>query len=190
MELYKLRHVLFDEMQNPLFINDPITSESPPEKAHTFFLFSLLQNSCRILLSAAQLALVQPYPSIRHLLPPLSSKIATWTPSSPTLVFLESSNALGVDTVNSHLASLHSDLNVITPHASSSNHHASNSLFYSMWYVQHETPPSQIHSMTTWSMNNIFKPKQHHTISKHSIPLSLELTCVSQVALSHTVSHP
>ena len=39
--------------------------------------------------------------------------------------------------------------------------------------------------MTTRSMHNIFKPKQLNTVSKHSLPPSLEPTCVSQA-----VSHP
>ena len=39
--------------------------------------------------------------------------------------------------------------------------------------------------MTTRSMNNIFKPKQLHIMSKHYLPLPLEPTCVTQA-----VSHP
>ena len=34
--------------------------------------------------------------------------------------------------------------------------------------------------MVTRSMNNIFKPKQIHTVTKHPIPPTLEPTCVSQ----------
>lgn len=34
--------------------------------------------------------------------------------------------------------------------------------------------------MTTRSMNNIYKPKQMHVVTKHPLPLSLEPTCVSQ----------
>lgn len=43
---------------------------------------------------------------------------------------------------------------------------------------------TRTHSMTTRSMNNIFKPKQLHTVSKHSLLPPVEPTCVSQ-AISH-----
>ncbi|RVW68219.1 Retrovirus-related Pol polyprotein from transposon RE2 [Vitis vinifera] len=56
----------------------------------------------------------------------------------------------------------------------------------------HSIPPScvqtgnpRLHKMTTRSMNNIFKPKQLHLVSKHPIPLAIEPTCVTQV-----VNHP
>ncbi|KAJ0027681.1 hypothetical protein Pint_36319 [Pistacia integerrima] len=42
----------------------------------------------------------------------------------------------------------------------------------------HDT--SRTHSMTTRSMNKIYKPKQFHSVSKHPIPPILEPTCVSQ----------
>ena len=44
-------------------------------------------------------------------------------------------------------------------------------------------PPSRnrpTHSMTTRSMNNIFKPKQLNIVTKHPLPQSLEPTCVTQ----------
>jgi len=34
--------------------------------------------------------------------------------------------------------------------------------------------------MTTRSMNQIFKPKQIHTVTKHPLPQTIEPTCVSQ----------
>ena len=34
--------------------------------------------------------------------------------------------------------------------------------------------------MTTRSMNQIFKPKQLHTVTKHPLPETIEPTCVSQ----------
>jgi histone deacetylase 1/2 len=40
--------------------------------------------------------------------------------------------------------------------------------------------PSHTHSMITRSMNNIYKPKQLHSVSKHPIPPAIEPTCVSQ----------
>ncbi|RVW75058.1 Retrovirus-related Pol polyprotein from transposon RE2 [Vitis vinifera] len=56
----------------------------------------------------------------------------------------------------------------------------------------HSIPPScvqtgdpRLHKMTTRSMNNIFKPKQLHLVSKHPIPLAIEPTCVTQA-----VNHP
>ena len=43
-----------------------------------------------------------------------------------------------------------------------------------------DTPPQRTHNMTTRSMNQIFKPKQIHTVSKHPLPQTIEPTSVSQ----------
>ena len=40
--------------------------------------------------------------------------------------------------------------------------------------------PQRTHNMTTRSMNQIFKPKQIHTVSKHPLPQTIEPTSVSQ----------
>lgn len=40
--------------------------------------------------------------------------------------------------------------------------------------------PQRTHTMTTRSMNQIFKPKQIHTVSKHPLPPTIEPTSVSQ----------
>ena len=45
---------------------------------------------------------------------------------------------------------------------------------------QTDTPPQCTHNMTTRSMNQIFKPKQIHTVSKHPLPQTIEPTSVSQ----------
>ena len=45
---------------------------------------------------------------------------------------------------------------------------------------QTDTPPQCTHIMTTRSMNQIFKPKQIHTVSKHPFPQTIEPTSVSQ----------
>ena len=45
---------------------------------------------------------------------------------------------------------------------------------------QTNTPPQRTHNMTTRSMNQIFKPKQIHTVSKHPLPQTIEPTSVSQ----------
>ena len=45
---------------------------------------------------------------------------------------------------------------------------------------QTDTPPQRTHNMTTRSMNQIFKPKQIHTVSKNPLPQTIELTSVSQ----------
>ena len=45
---------------------------------------------------------------------------------------------------------------------------------------QTDTPPQRTHNMTTRSMNQIFKPKQIHTVSKHPLPQTIEPTSVSQ----------
>ena len=42
-------------------------------------------------------------------------------------------------------------------------------------------PPShRIHTMTTRSMNNIHKPKQFNSMTKHPLPPTIEPICVSQ----------
>jgi hypothetical protein len=41
-------------------------------------------------------------------------------------------------------------------------------------------PPQRTHNMTTRSINQIFKPKQIHTVSKYPLPQTIEPTCVSQ----------
>ncbi|GKV22301.1 hypothetical protein SLEP1_g32183 [Rubroshorea leprosula] len=50
-------------------------------------------------------------------------------------------------------------------------------------------PPPPIthrtHPMITWSLNNIFKPKQMHLATKHPLPVPVEPSCVSQA-----VCHP
>jgi hypothetical protein len=40
--------------------------------------------------------------------------------------------------------------------------------------------PQRTHSMVTRSMNQIYKPKQLHTVTKHPIPHSIGQSCVSQ----------
>ena len=40
--------------------------------------------------------------------------------------------------------------------------------------------PQRTHSMVTRSMNQIYKPKQLHAVTKHPIPHSIEPSCVSQ----------
>jgi hypothetical protein len=41
-------------------------------------------------------------------------------------------------------------------------------------------PPPRTHTMTTRSVNQIFKPKRLHIVTKHPLPQTLEPTCVSQ----------
>ena len=64
----------------------------------------------------------------------------------------------------------------ITTPVSPSSHHVS-----SLVPITIIPPPSnRTHSMTTRSMNNIFKPKQINFVTKHPLPQSLEPTCVTQ----------
>lgn len=105
------------------------------------------------------------------------------TPSSSPHDFIESHGALGSQNVNSKSPSINSNLNAIAPYAQSSTQLASSSS--QMCSIHNEITSSRTHSMTTQSMNNIFKPKQMHIVSKHPLPPSLEPTCVSQA-----VSHP
>ena len=41
-------------------------------------------------------------------------------------------------------------------------------------------PVQRLHQMTIQSMNKILKPKQLNSVSKHPLPKTIELTCVSQ----------
>ena len=50
---------------------------------------------------------------------------------------------------------------------------------------QNDTPPQHTHNMTTRSMNQIFKPKQIHIVSKNPLPQTIEPTSVTQ-----TISQP
>lgn len=42
-------------------------------------------------------------------------------------------------------------------------------------------PPQRVHQMTTRSMNQIFKPKQLNSVSKHPLPQTIEPTSVGCV---------
>ena len=79
--------------------------------------------------------------------------------------------------LNLNFPSSNSDLNNIPTNLSLSN---SDHVSVPINSVQPETPPTRTHTMVTRSMNNIFKPKQIHIVTKHPIPPTLEPTCVSQ----------
>ena len=66
---------------------------------------------------------------------------------------------------------LHSNSNSHTnPLSTAINHHS-----------EPPPPPShRIHTMTTRSMNNIHKPKQFNSVTKHPLPPTIEPTCVGQ----------
>jgi hypothetical protein len=98
--------------------------------------------------------------------------VATSSASSPGIT-PSLSPSISESTDNLHHEHLHSDLHV-SP--------ASTSRLPCL--AQIATIPTHNHSMITRSMNNIFKPKQLNTMSKHSLSPSLEPTCVSQ-----TISH-
>uniref|UniRef100_A0A2N9H958 Reverse transcriptase Ty1/copia-type domain-containing protein n=1 Tax=Fagus sylvatica TaxID=28930 RepID=A0A2N9H958_FAGSY len=66
---------------------------------------------------------------------------------------------------------------------SGSPHNSSNPI--SPIFPEPPNPPQRTHQMTTRSMNQIFKPKQIHTVSKYPLPQPIEPTSVSQA-----VSHP
>ena len=68
-------------------------------------------------------------------------------------------------------------IHMTVPHASLSNSLASNLILDSQSLVHTKPTSHRTHSMTTRSMNNIFKPKQLHIMSKHYLPLPLEPTC-------------
>ena len=46
--------------------------------------------------------------------------------------------------------------------------------------VATDSQPQRTHFMITRSLNNIYKPKQFHVITKHPLPYAIEPSCVSQ----------
>jgi hypothetical protein len=59
-----------------------------------------------------------------------------------------------------------------------STHNPTNPNFLILPKIPH--PPQRTHTMTTRSMNQIFKPKQINTVSKYRLPQTIEPTSVSQ----------
>lgn len=49
-----------------------------------------------------------------------------------------------------------------------------------MSIVPNESQRQRTHSMITRSINQIYKPKQFHVVTKHHIPHAIEPSCVSQ----------
>jgi hypothetical protein len=49
-----------------------------------------------------------------------------------------------------------------------------------MFIVPNESQPQRTHSMITRSMNQIYKPKQFHVVTKHPLPHAIEPSCVRQ----------
>jgi len=49
-----------------------------------------------------------------------------------------------------------------------------------MSIVPNESQPQRTHSMVTRSINQIYKPKQFHVVTKHLIPHAIEPRCVIQ----------
>uniref|UniRef100_A0A2N9HE87 Reverse transcriptase Ty1/copia-type domain-containing protein n=1 Tax=Fagus sylvatica TaxID=28930 RepID=A0A2N9HE87_FAGSY len=72
----------------------------------------------------------------------------------------------------------------IQPNPPSDAHLTTSSNPISPIFPEPPNPPQRTHQMTTRSMNQIFKPKQIHTVSKYPLPQLIEPTSVSQ-AISH-----
>lgn len=79
--------------------------------------------------------------------------------------------------LNPNLPSSNSNLNPVPINLPLSN---SNQELVPIKLAQTENLPSRTHTMVTRSMNNIFKLKHIHMVTKHLIPPTLEPTCVSQ----------
>lgn len=105
--------------------------------------------------------------------------------SIPILDHTGTSDALGFGNLNPISQSIDSNLNSIPTYASPLISSSIPLTSGSMSTALPKNPPSRTHSMTTRSMNNIFKPKQIRVVTKHPLPSTIEPTCVSQ-----SVAHP
>ena len=162
--IYSSRHVLFDEART----NDSIKS-APTESS----------SSPAVHLSPAPMPPpVQPVSSGSATTVPLSPPGNCSYPPSPI-----SSNSLNfLDTVNPNpCPSAPNDISDFSPNSHS---HTQQDITASSPTPHHSSSPTppvhRTHTMTTRSMNNIFKPKQLNTVTKHPLPHSLEPTCVTQ----------
>jgi len=55
-----------------------------------------------------------------------------------------------------------------------------NQILPTIFIVPNESQPQRTHSMITRSMNQIYKPKQFHVVTKHLLPHAIEPSCVRQ----------
>lgn len=162
---------------------DPISKARPPDQTHFF----LKPTSCPNI-----------SPSTPHV-PAQSLPLDGSSESSTSLetIAIISAPPLGIppslstplcdshEPLHNEDLNLHFGLHDSTLHDSFPHHLASTSISNLPCTAPIENLSTRTHSMTTQSMNNIFKPKQFHIVSKHSLLSPLESTCVSQV-----VSHP
>jgi histone deacetylase 1/2 len=172
--IYLSKHVLFDETQSPVFKNNPpsqISSTRPPDHTYLF----LKPNSCPVISSPTPLVLAPSSPTSNLQLKPSMSldTVTAFSASSPGIT----------PSLSPPLCESHDNLHY--EHLSSNFHVSPASTFPLPCPTQIASIPTHNHSMTTRSMNNIFKHKQLKTIFKHSLPPFLEPTCMSQA-----VSHP
>jgi hypothetical protein len=151
------KHVLFDETQSLVSNDTPpghLSSIRPPNHTHLL----LKPNSCHVIPSSAPLVPATSSPISTPPLEPSTSldAVAASSASSPGIT-PSLSPPLSESTDNLHYEHLHSNLHAFL---------ASTSPFPCP--AQIVTITTRNHSMTTRSMNNIFKPKQLNTVSKHS----------------------
>jgi len=168
------KHVLFDETQSLVSkLNPPghLSSARPPNHTHQF----LKPIPCPVIPSPAPLVLAT---SSSISTPPLESS------TSLDAVAASSVSSPGITPSHSPFISKSID-NLHHEHLPFNSHASPASTVPLPCSTSIDIIPTRNHSMTTRSMNNIFKPKQLNTVSKHSLPPSLEPTCVSQA-----VSHP
>ena len=82
--------------------------------------------------------------------------------------------------LDSHVAHSHPPIPPVHPNSRDHSTHPSKPKPQNI--SQNPQPPtSRTHPMTTRSMNQVFKPKQLHTVTKHPLPETIEPTYVSQV---------
>ena len=184
------RHVLFDETQL-LFQSEQAQSPAQLESSSHLCPTSFIPFSFQPVRVPSQVI-----PSVHssdsapsHVLP---ADVSAASPSPPGNPPLSSPNFPLTDVLR-HSGS-HSDVLIShDPVLPSSLHPTHTHTVADLTLSQsHSIPPScvqtgnpRLHKMTTRSMNNIFKPKQLHLVSKHPIPLAIEPTCVTQA-----VNHP
>ncbi|RVW15056.1 Retrovirus-related Pol polyprotein from transposon RE2 [Vitis vinifera] len=187
---YVSRHVLFDETQLP-FQSEQAQSPDHRESSSHLCPTSFIPFSSQPVRVPPQVILSvhssDSAPS--HVLP---ADVSAASPSPPGNPPIFSPNFPLTDVLRN--SGSHSDVLILhDPVLPSSLHPTHTHTVADLTLSQsHSIPPScvqtgnpRLHKMTTRSMNNIFKPKQLHLVSKHPIPLAIEPTYVTQV-----VNHP
>jgi hypothetical protein len=188
------RHVLFDEAQpyfSPSKPVPPLPHQNTQDPHHCLPLFFEAPTPA---VPPPSLSGTQPSPPPQEGAPAIVSFSSGNSDNSLRPLFHDCSHALGPSNIQPippsdvSLTGSSSPLpfpshNFSADSNSGSPHNSSNPI--SPIFPEPPNPPQRTHQMTTRSMNQIFKPKQLHTVSKYPLPQPIEPTSVSQA-----VSHP